>query len=227
MDLFSCQCEEFSQSSSTRGATQSQHEASYCCYFPSVYIDSAPSSQKDTGLVISDVSELFPGPPVKYLSEHLNIVSFSNTAKLVSPKVSTVTYGHICLCFHSIPDSTGTSCGSQSSPPACRPSCRWSYSGNNTVRQEALTYPPTPPTRAGRGSQPKQDVTCGVDICRRSADPSRARLSPGRTDVSRTPSRRWWSCRQAENSFYYLFIIHIVWILLEWLLSTKLLLKTH
>lgn len=59
----------------------------------------------------------------------------------------------------------------------------------NTVRQEALTQ--HPPTRAGRGSGPKQDVTCGADICRRSAGRRRAPPSPGRTDVSRTPSPRW------------------------------------
>lgn len=70
-------------------------------------------------------------------------VSLSNEKKTTHRRpdcwiVSINTYGHICLCSRNSPDSTGTSCGSRSSPPACRPSCRWSWK-NNTVRQDALT----------------------------------------------------------------------------------------
>lgn len=53
---------------------------------------------------------------------------------------SIITYGHICLCSHNSRDSTGTSCGSLSSLPACRPSCSWSWK-NNTVKQGNLTLP--------------------------------------------------------------------------------------
>lgn len=141
-----CFPEDFSQWCFPCEATQSQHETPDFCHFL-LHIHAHWSCP--LFLKRHCVSDGF-SPKINVMATNRLITqtSISPSHSPFSFEASTVTYGRTCLCFHSIPGSTGTSCGSRSSLPACRPSCRWSCSGNNTVRQEAMTYPQ--PQRRGQ-----------------------------------------------------------------------------
>lgn len=168
----------------------------------------------------------------KSTSRLLNIWSsrcqFSlKSVELISSKLSTVTYGHTCLCFHSIPGSTGTSCGSRSSLPACRPSCRWSCSRNNTVRQEAMTSP----QRHRHGQEEEVSSNRKWPVAWTFVGGPRVRAGLFCHLVVRMWVGLFHGGGEAADRQKIPFIIHLIFILIEFCLSDccqySLILKTH